>query len=432
MTIFEAFDSYCEEIKLDNLDDMQTTAGEIAKKLNKHYYDLDKDSSSHLYIVGSVGRNTAVKGSSDLDILFDLPNDVYKKYDAYTSNGQSSLLQEIKNVLEERYPNTKMRGDGQVVVIEFQKYTVELVPGFKQSDDRFKYPDTHDGGSWKYTDPLSEQEECASCNSSSNGVYYDFCHLIRCWKNNIGVPFGGLLIDTLVYNHFKDKEYYSDATYDDYALILLNLFEYLRNLDIEQTYWFAVGSNQHVYNTNLGSFINKANDAYLELDKAITDASGIEDVLQNLFGSDVFIDETDSSVVELSEYTYNDTEEYIENICPVDIQFSLVIDCKVSQDGWQDFFLLQYLKKGGWLNRRKSLDFFIKSTNCPEPYSIYWKVRNIGMEAVRRNCIRGQVVRTNNSHKKESTSFYGPHYVECYLVKNNICVARDRIKVPIS
>lgn len=44
-----------------------------------------------------------------------------------------------------------MKGDGQVVVISFTKYKVELVPGFKQTDDRFKYPNSNDGGSWKYT-----------------------------------------------------------------------------------------------------------------------------------------------------------------------------------------------------------------------------------------------------------------------------------------
>ena len=92
--------SFCEEIRLDNLTEMQTTAGEIAKKLNKHYYSMEKDTKSHLYIVGSVGRNTAIRGSSDLDILFDLPVSIYKKYDGYESNGQSQLLQDVKSVLK--------------------------------------------------------------------------------------------------------------------------------------------------------------------------------------------------------------------------------------------------------------------------------------------------------------------------------------------
>ena len=34
--------------------------------------------------------------------------------------------------------------------------------------------------------------------------------------------------------------------------------------------------------------------------------------------------------------------------------------------------------------------------------------------------------------KTENTRYRGRHFVECYLVKDNICVARDRIDVPIS
>lgn len=38
---------------------------------------------------------------------------------------------------------------------------------------------------------------------------------------------------------------------------------------------------------------------------------------------------------------------------------------------------------------------------------------------------------TNNDHQKEHTDFQGEHYVECYLVKNNVCVAKGHIDVPI-
>ena len=223
MALKDDFKSFCDEISLSNRDDMETSAGEIAKKLNNNYYGLSGDDKSHMYIVGSVGRGTAIAGNSDLDIIFDLPSSTYNQYNDYESNGQSALIQNVKNVLKEKYPNTDIRGDGQVVVIEFKKYTVELVPGFKQSDDRFKYPDTHDGGSWKITDPLSEQVECDKCNSDSSGIYYDFCHIIRSWKNTIGLEMGGLLIDTLVYDFFQNNNCFSDYSTSDYLLILTKL-----------------------------------------------------------------------------------------------------------------------------------------------------------------------------------------------------------------
>ena len=82
-----SFRTFCRDILLDNFDDMKKTAGEIAKKLNNHYYEVDGDAVSNMHIVGSVGRGTAIKGGSDLDLLFVLPQKVYSQYDNYSNNG---------------------------------------------------------------------------------------------------------------------------------------------------------------------------------------------------------------------------------------------------------------------------------------------------------------------------------------------------------
>lgn len=79
MALSDDFESFMKELVPDKLEAMKTTTGEMAKKLNKNYYDLDGNTSEHMYIVGSVGRGTSIKGVSDLDLLFDLPNDIYKK-----------------------------------------------------------------------------------------------------------------------------------------------------------------------------------------------------------------------------------------------------------------------------------------------------------------------------------------------------------------
>lgn len=432
MSLNKDFETFCGNILLDNRSDMETSAGEIAKKLNSYYYDIDNDASSHLYIVGSVGRNTAIKGSSDLDIIFDLPSSVYKRFNDYETNGQSALLQEVKIVMQEKYPKTKMRGDGQVVVIEFTKYTVELVPAFLQSNDSFKYPDTHNGGSWKYTDPMKEQEECVNCEECSNENYYNFCHIMRSWKNTIGFEFGGLLIDTLVYNHFSGNDNYSGKGYADYLDILQNLFDYLKGLDKNQDYWLAVGSNQHVSNSSNGAFVGKAKKASKKISDAKANESDVNAVLIELLGSEFpAAQKVIANAYESASYSYSNTEQFIDKLFPVDIRYSLRLECNVTQDGWRDFLLSTFLQGNGILRHNKSLDFYIASTNCPEPYSIYWKVRNVGKVAEQRNCIRGQIQKTDFSHQKEHTDFQGAHYVECYLIKNSVCVARDRIDVPI-
>ncbi|WP_228383531.1 nucleotide-binding domain-containing protein [Pseudomonas aeruginosa] len=48
------------------------------------------------------------------------------------------------------------------------------------------------------------------------------------------------------------------------------------------------------------------------------------------------------------------------------------------------------------------------------------------------NCIRGQIVSDSGRGEiTEHTSFNGDHIVECYIVKNGVVVAKNRIHVPI-
>lgn len=333
MSLANDFESFCGSKNFELSDEMDTAIKEITKKLNSKYYDLSSEEKDHMYIVGSMGRMTAVKSSSDLDLLFDLPDSLFSKYDSYGSNGQSELLQNVKEILMERYPKTFIKGDGQVVVIEFTKYTVELVPAFKQSDGKFKYPDTHNGGSWKYTDPLSEQNECMESSKKSSGAFINFCHIIREWKNNEGFKFGGLLIDTFVFNHLNSCAFEDDYSFDNYLEILKNILDYVGGLDKNQSYWYALGSNQKIFNNSKGNFVSKAKKTLKQIQDAESNEDDMNDVLREILGNDFPKSESSELLTEESlafEKTYDNTEKFIEDVFPVDIRYSLQIDCCIS------------------------------------------------------------------------------------------------------
>lgn len=74
---------------------------------------------------------------------------------------------------------------------------------------------------------------------------------------------------------------------------------------------------------------------------------------------------------------------------------------------------------------------FVGETNTPEPYQVLWKVLNRGPVAIERDSVRGQIFSTNYILNEEKSDFKGDHYVECYIVKDGVCVAKRRIDVPI-
>lgn len=430
----QSFESFAENLQLDNKEDMDTKFKSITKRLNKKYYESSSE-TDHAEMVGSIGRQTAIKTVSDLDMLFVLPQSVFDRFNSYESNGQSALLQEVKEEIKKRYPKTIVRGDGQVVVVTFTNFEIEICPAFLNSNDgSYTYPDSNQGGSWKRTDPLVEIGESKYMISETDSHFKYVCQMIRAWKNNIGFKMGGLLIDSLVHKFFQKNTKYFSATFDDYLNLFIDLFGYLKDLNEDQTYWRALGSRQPVYNKDK-RFIKKAKTAYNKLKDFTSECEDLYDVLKELFGRSFPVPETIQKAEDVRyAMSYSPTEQFIEDLFPVDIRYSLKIDSEVSQDGFRTMLLRTLIRDKKPLMINKSLHFFIKKNEVEEKeldYKVYWKVKNRGEEAKKKGQLRGEIVKGGNK-KIEHSRYKGEHYVECYIIHNGVCVARDHIKVPIS
>ena len=193
-------------------------------------------------------------------MIFILPRQLYTRYNNYHSNGQSALLQNVKNSILKTYSRTEIGGDGQVVVVTFSDgMRFELVPAFENSDDSFTYPDSNDGGKWKTTNPKPEISAIATRNILCNSNLKRLCRMTRAWKNCWSVPIGGLLIDTLAYNFILNWEY-KDKSYFYYDFLSRDFLLYLSKQNPQQSYWLAAGSNQYI--GRKGLFEYKAKQCY--------------------------------------------------------------------------------------------------------------------------------------------------------------------------
>lgn len=239
----------------------------ITKQLNKDFWTTESETAHSLY-VGSYGRDSAAKGVSDLDVAFQLPYEVYKKYDAYQSNGQSALLQAVKTSIAKTYSSTYMGGDGQVVAINFtDDIRFEILPYFLNTDGSFTFSDTNGGGSWKTCNPRAEMTAYAARNTSSNGNLKAICRMARIWKSQNNVPISGMLIDTLAYNFIESWEH-KDKSYLYHDFLVRDFMYYLSVRDKTQNHWRAPGSQSYVWKG--GNFQTPAATAYGNAVKAIT------------------------------------------------------------------------------------------------------------------------------------------------------------------
>lgn len=169
---------------------------------------------------------------------------------------------------------------------------------------------------------------------------------------------------------------------------------------------------------------DKTNEAYNEEDKK----KSIEK-WKAVFGYK-FPEFTRSAKLEKFNENYSEVEEFIEDkVVLMSLDYQLKINCIVKgQNGIRDMFLSVV----PILRAQKKLEFFIEKIDdeIPTGYEIYWKVKNEGLESKKAGQLRGSIFKGERTHT-EPTKFKGKHFVECYIVKNNVCIAMDRIDVPI-
>lgn len=429
MTTKEKFNTLLSNIKLDNDETLSSRYAQITKKLNQTFRGSDSDTANRLQ-VGSYGRYTGIKGISDLDMLYIMPDYLWNTY----KNCPEKLLRQTRDALKERYPNTSIIYDTLVVVVNFCNFKFEVQPVFNDEEKdglmTYLFPDTKKGG-YRRTMPKHEQNAMTSFRQENGDTHRYLCKMMRAWTNNVGLQMGGLLLDTLAYNFLKNDSDLAKTSLSNFDTLCRDFFDYLRN-EPDKDHYQALGSGQDVKVKH--KFQSKAKKAYSKSCAAISSENEEEShgFWREIFGKN--FPKADTTTNYFSESVI-DKEEFIEDKYPIQIQGSLRIDCEIKSNGFRERLLSAILGTSQKISRVRSLDFFISSTDIPAPFEVKWKVRNVGSEARRRNCLRGTIIDSNTKDGKgrhESADFRGPHYVECYLIKEGYMVARDRIEVPIA
>lgn len=198
---------------VDTSDDLSKLHG-VVRSLNRAY--RDQSTLDHFTVGGSWGKETAIRPPSDIDVYFVLPDEVFHEFAGRAGNVQSHLLQEVRTALLTTYPNTRIRGDGQVVVVAFNSITIEVVPAFHREGGGAIICDTNDGGCWKSVNPVGEIRLLSEADIRFNGNVRKLTRILKQWKRHCNVPIKSFHIEFLVQealsqiNYAKMNEFWFD------------------------------------------------------------------------------------------------------------------------------------------------------------------------------------------------------------------------------
>lgn len=420
--------------KNKNIERLQEGINKYNEKNNTNYQLIDNVTQ------GSVAMCTTINPEYDdfdidVGIIFDKSNISY-----LTDNAKDLVIKFLEpyNYLFKENPQKKKN----CIRINYQNdYHVDFAI-YRKNGDIYE----HCGENWTNRDPRAIN----NWFKEQNKTYNDYLRIMTRFLKYFAKSrkewklCGGLAITILVEEQLGKID--STKTIDIMLLDIINRI--INRLDLSIIINNPTNGNNIIttnkhelqvkdFKEKLKLFANDLNDSYV-----INDYEKICKSWNKFFNTEYF-----TSEYERKEQLLNN-EMFIENLYRIDktLPFRFEIKCQRYLSKNPDSFI-----KSTHINCVSGVPFSLVSdksqmlcfsieTNISKPYQLLWKIKNNGSVARSRNMLRGELCIGNNIQKiddinsdmrYETIDFEGNHYVECYLIKNNICLASSRFNVVI-
>lgn len=207
--------------------DADTKQSGVRACLNRSYWGTDS-TSANSFPIGSWGKQTQVRPPRDVDIMFLLPAHVFHRFQGRVGNKQSQLLQEVKDVLDATYSSTRLRADGQVIIVPFNSTAIEVAVGFRCNDGSVIICDTNNGGFYKSSTAEAEAAELNYADANYNGNVRALIRMLKQWQRECNVPLKSFQIERLAISFLQNWSFsYNDVFWYDW--MIRDFFAYLIN-----------------------------------------------------------------------------------------------------------------------------------------------------------------------------------------------------------
>lgn len=385
--------------------------------------------------IGSYPRFTAIKPLHDLDILY-----VVGRWDE-NNHSPIDLLQEVEKKIKKEYVNFTQYNhhillQTHSVTIIFNKgeqeiFSVDIVPAYIYSNNSFsqntyKVPEIakhrhtkrkqiytqlqEDGGSmgWIHTDPRGYIETAKQINEINND-FRKTVKLLKSWKG----------LHKAETDNFKLKSFHIEQVITGY---------YQENKELE------------IFDAIFRFFVEIP---------SIISKPVIKDRASHHKFIDAYLDDLSSHEKELIIQARDCYLKKMEDIETSDTVRKLFLPCFYERSGPAEKFLFDFNipvltddryafriygevqeRKGGFrkfildlrglINVDRNIKFGIRK--APNVDMFKWKVKNDRKSKEPR----GEITDHQTLRGTEHTKYKGNHYVECYAILNNVCVAKSR------
>ncbi len=156
---------------------------------------------------GSFTRGTMVgpmNEDSDTDVMFVLDERSHGKW-ITDENGSMNCLRAVKRALKEKYPQSDVSIDRNVVAVQFHDFTVEVAPAFRDQSGGYRIPDTYsEGRSWIRTDPRGYKQRFDAVNQARGGNLQKVARVAKKFRQNKNVPVSAYHMEVMAYQYVRN------------------------------------------------------------------------------------------------------------------------------------------------------------------------------------------------------------------------------------
>ena len=394
-------------------------------------HDVYKEKVIETFLTGSYAKHTCIRptkydGKTDVDIVV-VTN--------YTEQDDSKeVLDELYMVCKEEYKNVTKQSRS--IGIEMEGTEIDVVPMIEDKiASMYKIGNKRDGN-WKKTNPKRHIEWCTKINKENNDKFVRIVKIFKWWRKNncpdgVKYPKGITLEKIIADNLYDCNNTYENITFNTMKNITNAFRSYIEN-GIK-----PVVSDPGIPTDNLSDCyeFEDFKEFYKNLENHINileESNFSNESWRKVLGTEFPKEQIlNDSLLEAIKNKYNSRFNVPYKAKPTWYEGSNIplVDVKVKcYDRYNN--LINYTPDGNnLLNKGINIDFTIFGAAAfSNDTKIFWQVVNTGDEARENNCLRGGFeasdIFTYGRHEK--TAYTGTHWVQAFVVNNNVCIAKSK------